>query len=66
MDDTQRAMLLFSQSVCALVDALGKMSENMARQHRGEAMAYPDSAFYDVITRYGIHWNQAIATLQGR
>jgi hypothetical protein len=66
MTPEQSAALLFSQSACAIVEALGAFSENMQRIHIGESIAYNSNTFDDIINRYGIGFNSAVALLQGR
>ncbi len=64
MNEEQRAIFLFSQSVCALLKGLGMISTNLVRLHRGEAMAYEDDAFELLIKEFGIGHNDAILTLR--
>lgn len=64
MTPEQEAAYVISQSVCALVEALGMMSENMQRVHRNESLIYVDIAFFDLITRYGIHPNAVLEVMR--
>jgi len=57
--------LLFSQSICAMLRGLGMFSLNLQRLHRGESLAYDDTAFEKVIEEFGIGWNSAITMLRG-
>ena len=62
MTDEQRAAFVMSQSACALIEAMGMHAENMQREQRGMAMAYNDTAFLDLVNRYGIHHNAVLTT----
>ncbi len=44
----------------ALVEALGMLSENLQRMHRGESMAYTEISFNNLINKHGIHHNAVI------
>lgn len=59
-----RGAYLISQSVCALITAMGMQAENDQRKHRGESMAYMEEAFQKVILDYSIGSNDAILTLR--
>ena len=65
MDENARAAFIVSQSAAAMVEALGMMSENLQRVHRGDSIAYAELAFMEVISRNGIGWNQAMEYLRG-
>ena len=62
MTSEQQAAYIFAQSVCAMADIAGMQAENQSRLHRGEAIAYAEQAFLDVINRYGISHNAVIST----
>ena len=64
MNENERATLLFSQSVCAMLRGFGMISENFQRIHRGESLAYTDKAFEDVINEFSIGWNSALIMLR--
>lgn len=61
VQDMKNAAYIFSQSCCALIQAMGMMSENMQRQACGHSMAYVHDRFAELITEYGIHHNQVIS-----
>jgi hypothetical protein len=61
----ERAAFLISQSVCALIEAMGMQAENLRRHHGGESMGYTESAFEDLLLKWGIHHNAALNTLNG-
>jgi len=65
MTDEQKAAYIFSQSVCALVEALGMMSDNMQRQMQGYSMAYDSIAFQQLLEKYGVHHNAVVSSLYG-
>ncbi len=52
-----------AQSTCALVEALGMMSDNMQREALGHSMAYDHKAFADLIDQYGIGRDAVLETL---
>jgi len=52
-----------SQTACALIEMEGMKAENMQREFKGEAMAYDEKAFTDLITKYGIYSNAVVGEL---
>lgn len=60
MTDEQKAAFIFSQSICALAEIEGMKAENKYRERRGEATAYNEKSFFDVIDKYGIHHNAVV------
>jgi hypothetical protein len=64
MTPEQKAAYINSQSACALIEAMGMISENQQRVHRGESMAYTESAFTELIDKYGIGPNGVMHTLR--
>ena len=62
MTPEQQAAFVFSQSVSALIEAVGMVETNKGRLARGEAMAYSEQDFTDLIRKYGISHN-AVLTL---
>lgn len=65
MNENERAAYIMSQSACAIVQALGMMSDNLQRLHRGESIAYPVEVFVDSCQNLGITHNQVMAYFQG-
>ena len=63
MSDSENAAYVFSQSVCAMVEAMGMAAENQQREHRGESIAYDEDAFAAIINKYGIHHNAVVGKL---
>jgi len=57
MTPEQRAAYIFSQSVCAFVEALGMDAENKNREVAGFSPAYAHEQFMEVLDRYGVHHN---------
>jgi len=43
-----------TSAICALIEAMGMMEENKQREHRGEAMAYDEVAFNQLIYRHNL------------
>lgn len=66
MNEQERAAFIQSQSVCALIEALGMVALNMQRQATGNSMAYSDTDFDNLIIKYGIGHNVVIGFLTGR
>lgn len=60
MTDAQAAAYVFSMAVQALARIEGMKAANMERERRGEALAYPESAFVEIIEECGIHHNAMI------
>ena len=63
MDEQQRAAFLISQSVAALIEAMGMHAENMQRKHLGHSMAYTEDSFLRLIERSGVGHNAALNAL---
>jgi hypothetical protein len=62
MDDRSARQLAYDITVAtgALLEGLGMLSENLSRLQRGEAIAYPDSSFTELIERTGMHHNSIV------
>ena len=60
-----RAAYVVSQSVAAMIAAMGMAAENKQREHRGESLAYSDKSFFDLIEEFGLGHNNVIAILNG-
>jgi len=54
MTTEQQAAYVFAQSICALVEAMGMLSDNLYRIKRGMVPAFTGDEFNAVIDRYGI------------
>ena len=65
MDETQRSAFLQSQSVCALIEALGMAAENQQAAWLKQPIYHGEGAFKALIEKYGIHHNAALSTLHG-
>lgn len=61
MTEAQKAAYINAEAVSALIEAMGMHAENQQRAQRGEAMAYSDKAFFEIINKYGIHSNAVVA-----
>ena len=64
MTPEQRAAYVFAQSANALIEAMGMLSENLQRMHRGESLAWDDDEFNNLITKYGIGHNDVLSFYQ--
>ena len=60
MTPEQQAAYINAQAVCALAEIAGMTAENEQRKHRGEAMAYVESAFEGIARKYGIRHNAVV------
>lgn len=63
MGETRNSALLISQSVCAMIEAMGMQAENKQREALGQSMAYAEKDFQAIIERSVIGWNAAITLL---
>jgi len=63
MSDQQA--FLISQSVAAMITAMGMQAENKQREALGESMAYTEKQFCEVIDEHGIGFNTAWTILRG-
>jgi hypothetical protein len=59
--DNEHAQLV-ARSAGAMIEALGMISENIQRDRRGESLAYSDKDFTNVITGWGLGWNDIAMT----
>jgi hypothetical protein len=66
MTDEQSVAYVQSQATCALIEAMGMQAENANRKYRGEAPAYDEKAFTDLIEKWGIHHNGVLGLFHGR
>jgi len=60
----RQVAFLISQSVCALITAMGMQAENKQREVLGQSMAYTEENFQEVIQEHGISWNDAHKLLE--
>ena len=60
----KQAAYVISQSVCAMIRAMGMTATNQYRQNCGDQIAYDEGAFESVIREFGIHHNAVIETLK--
>ena len=54
----------FALSVKSIIEAMGMYAENQHRIHRGEALAYRERDFRQIIEENGIHHNAILARWQ--
>ena len=65
MSDSERAALLFSQTACALITAMGMLVQDLHRIHHfAGAGIHTEEAYQQVILDNGIHWNAAVGLLR--
>lgn len=65
MTEEQKAAYVNSQSICALIEAMGMTAENYQRVCRGESVAYIEADFVALIEKHGIHHNAVLTTFHG-
>lgn len=58
-----KAAFVFSQSVCAMIEAMAMKAENDRRASRGEAAAYSEAHFLSIIDSNVVHHNAVLKTL---
>lgn len=63
MDDEKTAAFVISQSVCAMITAMGMQAENQAQKILGMSPVYGEGAFQQVILNHGIGHNDVLTTL---
>lgn len=61
----ERAAYVNSRAAAAMITALGMVAANKEREARGESQAYPEKAFMDLVTEYGLYHNNIVEILQG-
>jgi len=64
MDEMQRAAYVISQAACLMAETAGMQAENQMRKHRGEAPAYCEKEFQDLILRSGMYHNAVVEYLR--
>ena len=62
MTPEQQAAYVFAQSVSALIEAMGMISDNMDRARKGESQAWYNEEFNNLIDKYGISHNAVLGT----
>ncbi len=62
MDEWDARQLSYDITVAtgAFIEALGMMSENLQRLHRGESITYTEISFTNLIERTGMHHNSVV------
>jgi hypothetical protein len=66
MDENARAALLISQSIAAMITAMGMAAENQRAKSEGMLPAYGENHFAALPNGFGIDFNSATNLLQGR
>jgi hypothetical protein len=57
MTEEQKAAVINARAATAMIRALGMQAANDQRKHRGEAMAFDQVDFDNVIQEEELHWN---------
>lgn len=57
MTEEQKASVLNARVTCAMIRAMGMQAENALRERKGEALAYNEQAFLNIIAEEDISWN---------
>ena len=55
MTDEQKAAFIQGQAACAMIECQGMLAANKERESRGEALAYNQKSFQNIIDFYCIH-----------
>lgn len=61
----EQEIYLLSQITCAQIEMNAMMAENQQRQHLGQAMAYTEEAFIELIEKYDLSHNAVLSYLRG-
>ena len=64
MNENEKAAYVMSQSMAALIEAMGMQAENAYKLRKGQTPPYGFSDFNELIMRYGIGCNDVIAFFQ--
>lgn len=64
MEENSRVAYIISQSVAAMITAMGMQAENKQREHLGQSVAYQEDSFQKVIIEHGIRTNDVISYLR--
>ena len=68
MTDAQQmanVALVMSQIVSAYARIEAMKAANLEREHKGEALAYPEQSFEGVVEEFAIGWNSVLSILGG-
>lgn len=57
MTPEQQAAFIYSQSTAAMICAMGMHAENSQRMILGQSIAYPESAFTELIEDHSLGYN---------
>ncbi len=60
MTPEQQVAFVQSQVACLLVELEAMKAANMEREHRGEAIAYGEDAFRELLGRYTVQHNDVL------
>lgn len=64
MTELEKVAYLQAQTACAIITALGMLSENLWKLKIGETSCYSEEAFTNLLTEFGLHHNAVIAFLR--
>lgn len=63
MSPEQAAAFINSQVACAIIKALGMNAENAQRIAQGQALAYTEKDYVELINEHGIGYNDVLFTI---
>jgi hypothetical protein len=66
MTPEQQAAYVIAMSACVMAETAAMQAENQHRANRGEAVAYAEQAFMDLIEKHGIHHHAVIGMFTSR
>lgn len=64
MNEIQSAAFLIAQSACLMAELEAMKVANVMRLQVGHSPAYGEEEFLALITKYGVHHNAALSTLE--
>jgi hypothetical protein len=64
MTDEQKAALVQSQAVAALIEAFAMNADNAQAAAKGMPLAYSESHFMALIDKYALGWNSVCSLLR--
>lgn len=65
MNELQQIAYVQAQVACALIELEARKVANEERRARGEALAYAEEGFRDIVRNLGIDHNSVLETLRG-
>lgn len=64
MTEHENVAFIIGSAIGALIEAMGMLSANLERHANGEANAYPDTAFLNLMKDRGLEYNSLMLQLR--